>query len=37
MAVLATVIVSMALAGAKDLSARTLIFPAPSGMPSPAE
>ena len=37
MAVLATVIVSMVLAGAKDLSARTLIFPAPSGMPSPAE
>jgi hypothetical protein len=37
MAVLATVIVSVALAGAKDLSTRTLIFPAPSRLPSPAE
>jgi len=37
MAVLGTVLVSLVLVHAKDLSARTLIFPAPSGMPSPAE
>jgi hypothetical protein len=37
MAVLATVIVSVLLAVAKDLSARALRFPAPSGIPSPAE
>jgi hypothetical protein len=37
MAVLATLIVSVVLAGAKDLSARPLQFPAPTGSPSPAE
>jgi hypothetical protein len=37
MAVLATVIVSVLLGVAKDLSARALRFPAPSGIPSPAE
>jgi hypothetical protein len=37
MAVLATLIVSVVLAGAKDLSARPLQFPAPTGIPSPAE
>jgi hypothetical protein len=37
MAVLATVIVSIALGGANDFSTRTLIFPASSRMPSPAD
>ncbi len=37
MAVLATVIVSVVLGGAKDLSARMLRLPVPSGFPSPAE
>jgi len=37
MAALATIVLSVVLAQAKDLSLRTLRFPAPAGIPSPAE
>ena len=37
MAVLGTVFVSVVLASAKDLSTRMWQFPAPAGIPSPAE